>query len=890
LFRHVPDRADRLEREWDDEIQSHIAGRVEQLVARGLSPDEARREALRRFGDVDAARAVSAATATRRAARIRTRARLGDLRTMVGGLPQDLKLGLRALRAHPAFAVATIATLGLAISAAVTAFSFADAIFLRPLPAPSADRIVRVYLPRSDHRVTQVGEAGAGLLRARRDVFERVAAERCCWVKFVRERGSLDQRYAAFASSEFFPMLGVSPALGRFFLPSETSHDGGDPVAILSYSLWQRRFGADPHVLGEHILIATVDFTIVGVAPPGFVGVSAGQAPSEIWLPSTMKAAVGIGCTPALPCNDMDVLARLAPGVGVAKATAGLANLGAALSRVAVGDDSVRRPVVLRASGALVATQRQYSSLARLLGAIAGVLLLIACANLSGLLIVRGVSRAREVALRRSLGASRIRIVQQLLAESALLGVAGGALGLLLSTWSAKRLMAFFVTDSEGFETYFRIGLDARIVWFALGISLGATLLFGLLPALLGTRAQPSEVLKSGTPGSGRARARYELVTIQVALTSTLLCGAVLLSTSFDRLIHAQRFDADHVALFRVRPAAARYDAPRAEAYVHAVAQRVAALPGVENVAYARGVGFTWSGSPVEVGVGMAAGDSARRVEGHFVSSGFFNTLRIPVIEGREFDHRDAANTPLVAMLSASLAKQLSPGSDVLGRTLYARGKAFRVVGVVPDYRILMHGEPIPLAAFFAFEQNGLGEELDVRFAVRVHGDPAAALRTLRLAATSVDAGVPVAEEMTLAHQIDASYPQIRLGRAVLIAAGGLALLLSAIGLYGMIAFLVTRRTRDIGVRIALGAPPARVAREFAAGGMRAVVIGLAAGIGGAWMLGHLLEAWLVGVEAHDLTAFGIAAFAVVAAGAIACVVPARRAAGIDPAVALRAE
>src|SRR6185503_18094395 len=297
LFRHVPDRADRLEREWDDEIQSHIAGRVEQLVARGLSPDEARREALRRFGDVDAARAVSAATATRRAARIRTRARLGDLRTMVGGLPQDLKLGLRALRAHPAFAVATIATLGLAISAAVTAFSFADAIFLRPLPAPSADRIVRVYLPRSDHRVTQVGEAGAGLLRARRDVFERVAAERCCWVKFVRERGSLDQRYAAFASSEFFPMLGVSPALGRFFLPSETSHDGGDPVAILSYSLWQRRFGADPHVLGEHILIATVDFTIVGVAPPGFVGVSAGQAPSEIWLPSTMKAAVGIGCT-----------------------------------------------------------------------------------------------------------------------------------------------------------------------------------------------------------------------------------------------------------------------------------------------------------------------------------------------------------------------------------------------------------------------------------------------------------------------------------------------------------------------------------------------------------------------------------------------------------------
>ena len=890
LFRHVPDRADLLAREWDDEIQSHIAARAEQFAVRGMSIEEASREALRRFGDVEAARAHSTASAERRASNIRTRERLAAFRTLLGGLSQDAKLGVRGLRAHPAFAVATIATLGLAISAAVTAFSFADAMFLRPLPAPAADRLVHVYLPRGNGRVTQVGEAGANLLRARTDLFQRVASERCCWVKFVRERGALDQRFAGFASSDFFPMLGVAPALGRFFLPSETSDDGRDPVVVLGYSLWRQTFASDPRAIGEHILVGGRDFTIVGVAPPGFAGVSYGAAPADIWLPSTMIAAVGIRCEPAIPCDDMDVLARLAPGVSDARAAVGIQNLGAALSAVAVGDDSARRPIVMRASGALIQSQRAYSPLARLLGAIAAVLLLIACANLSGLLIVRGVSRGREIALRRSLGASRIRIVQQLLVESALLGVAGGALGLLLSVWTEHRLMTFFVTDSEGFETYFRVGLDPHIVWFALGISLAATLLFGLLPALIGTRAQPADVLKSGTPGSGRAHARYELVTVQVALTSALLCGAVLLSASFDHLIHAQQFDPDHVALFRVRPAAAQYPPARAQAYVHAVARRVAALPGVENVGYARGSGFVWGSSPADVGVGTAPADSAERAEAHFVSSAFFKTLRIPIIAGREFDRGDGAGTPLVAIVSASLTHTLSPSGDVVGRTLYARGKAFRVVGVVPDYQVRMHGEHVPPMVFFAFEQNALGDEADARFAVRVRGDPAAALSTLRLTAQSVDAGVPVAEFMTLAHQVDASYVQIRLGQTVLLATGALALFLSAIGLYGMIAFLVTRRTRDIGVRIALGAPPARVAGEFAADGMRALVAGLAIGIAGAWMLGHLLDAWLVGVPAHDAGAFAVAGGAVVIAGTIACVLPARRAAGIDPAVALRAE
>lgn len=890
LFRHVPDRPELLARELDDEIASHLAARADQLERLGMPPDEARAEALRRFGDLAVVRQQLAQSARRRGSIIRSHDRTEQVGAMIHGLSRDARLALRAIRLRPAFAIATIATLGLAIAAAVTAFSFVDAMFLRPLPAPAADRLVRVYLPRSDGRFALVGTAGVALLREQRDMFDRVAAENCCWVKFVRERGNLDQRYVEFASADFFPMLGLRPALGRFFRADETSAPGREAVAVLGYNLWQSVFGGDERVIGEHVEISGRDFTIVGVAPRGFQGIGVGSTPGEMWLPNTMAAAVGLGCAPAVPCDDSDVLARLAPGVTVARATAGLGRFGRTLSELSLGDDSLRKPMIVRATGALVATKRQYSPLARLLGAIAGLLLVIACANLSGLLVVRGMSRGREIALRLSLGASRVRIMQHLLVESGALAIAGGALGLALSIWTSRALMGFFITDSEGFENYFPVGLDARVLWFAIGISLLSTIAFGLLPAFLTARAEPADVLKSGSAASGRARARFELVAVQVALTSALLSGAVLLSRSFTHLLHAQRFDADHVALLRVRPAAAQYDSLRSERYVRAVAERLAGLPEVESVAFARGVGFTWGGSPVETSIGMAAGDTASHVQAHFVSPGFFSTLRIPVLEGREFTSADAPNAPLVAMVTESLAQMLSPASGIVGRTLYARGKPFRVVGIVPDYLVHMTGERVPPMAFFAFWQNGLGAEKDARFAVRVRGDPARALATLRSTAHEVDRYVPVAEVMTLATQMDASYPQIRLSQNVLLAAGGLALLLSAIGLYGVIAFLVTRRTRDIGLRIALGALPVRVAGQLIGRGMIAAAVGLSIGLGGAWMLSRLLASWLVGITPHDPAAFGIAGLLVGAASLVACAIPARRAARIDPVVALRVE
>jgi len=894
LFRHPPLRRAQLERELDDEIASHLAARAEQLERLGMAPADAHVEALRRFGDIATVYTHLSKTAMHRGKRMHARERSERIRTMTTGFSHDVRIAARTVRLHPTFAVAVVATLGLALAAAVTAFSFLDAMFLRPLPAPHAEQLVHVYLPRRDGRLTPVGSAGTAMLRDRRDLFESVAAEKCCWVKFVRERGSLEQRYAAFVSSEFFPMLGLTPRLGRFFAPEETSKPGTEPVVVIGYTLWQRVFAGDPHVIGEHIATSTPawhDFTIIGVAPEGFDGIGIGSMRSEIWLPTTMASSVGIGCTPAIPCDhDADALARLKAGVTIQRAEAGLANLAAELSRVAIGDDSVRHPVLVRASGASVDTQRQYSPLARLLGAIAALLLVIACANLSGLLIVRNAARSREIALRLALGAQRLRIARQLLVESVLLALLGGAVGVALSLWTSRELMSFFISDSEGFETYLHIGLDARILWFALGASLASTLIFGLLPAFVGMRAEPADVLKSGTARSGRTRARFELIAVQVALTSVLLSGAVLLARSVGHLLHAQRFDVEHVALFRVRPAAAQYDTLRSAQFVRAVAERVDALPGVEQVGFARSSGFTWGTSPVDVGVGTSVGDSAQRTDAHFVSPGFFATLSIAMRSGREFSTSDIGGAPLVAIIDEMLERKLFGSGDAIGKTLYAAGKVFRIVGVVPDYRVRVANESRSPMVFFAFWQNALGAERDARFAVRVHGDPSRLLGTIRETVRAIDGRVPVAEVMTLSHQVDARYPQIRLGQNVLLVSGGLALVLSAIGLYGMIAFVVTRRTRDIGLRIALGALPIRVAGQLVASGMRATATGVGAGLFAAWSLSHFLRTWLVGVAPHDTMAYAVAALAIIVTALVACAIPATRAAAIDPAVALRVE
>jgi len=869
-FRRLPDEEDEMR----EEMQFHVDMYTERCIATGMTPQQARHAAFIAFGG-----------AARWAEEGRDELRSGRLESIA----RDVRMAVRGLRSRPGFAVSTIATIGLGIAAAITVFAFVDSIFLRPLPVGSADRLVRVYLVGERGRPRGIGTAGAAVLRQHPNVFDAVAAEDPHNVKFVRVRGALGQRFVAFVSADFFPMLGLQPRIGRFFSAAEDSVPGRDAVAVISSSLWHSQFAADARVIGEHISVGGRDFTIIGVGPDGFEGVGVGEAPSQLWLPVHVMDAMGWGCSPR-PCADADILARLADGVSLNRAQAEIGTLGHTLSLATFGDDSTRRPIVVRARGVTQQEQRTFEPLARLLTAIAALLLLIACANLSGLLLARGVSRERDVALRRALGASRGRIVQQLLCESLLIGLSGGIVGLILSMWSVRGLMGFFTSDEEGFPHFFQLGVDMRIVAFAIVVSVGATLLFGVLPALTTARADAADLLKSGTGGSARGRARFGLVATQVALTATLLSGAALLSRSFMHLLHAQRFDAEHVALFRVRPAAVDYDPAHAQLYVRQVRDRIAALPDVEAVGFARGSGLLWSGTPWPAGVGTTPGDSSTIAEAHSISPNFFSTLRVAVLRGREFSEQDRPGAPLVAMVSDALARQFWGNGDAIGRDIFIHGRAFRVVGVVTDYRVQMPGDATPLMAFVPFWQSALAPEKDARFAVRVHGDPERALGLLSRTASAVDPNVPVAEVMTMSAQVDALTPQIHVGQVVLLGAAGLALFLSAIGLYGTIAFLVARRTREIGIRIALGANPRRVVWRFMQQGLIATSSGLLIGLVIARAGAHLLSNWLVGIPPGDFVAFAIAAGSVTGTALLACALPARRAAAVDPITALRAE
>lgn len=868
-------RGVRERREICEELQFHVDMQTAKHLAAGMSPEDARRAARLAFGGVDNWREAG---------------RDEIPGTALEDLWRDMRFAARSLRARPLFASSAILTLGLAIAASVTAFGFANALFLRPLHVPAADRLAHIYIEGTNGRQIRVGSASVAVLRQRRELFDDVAAEACCWVKFVRERGALRQRYTSYVSAEFFPMLGLVPHLGRFFAPDETRFPGRDPVAVISYAMWRSAFGMDRNVIGERVDIAGQTFRIIGVGPEGFDGTGLGDPPTQVWLPPTMMASIGLGCRTPVPCDDADAFVRLAPGVHLDRVRSAAAALAPALSRLSVGDDSARRITVVQASGAPIARQRLYAPLARLLGAIAGVLLLIAFSNLSGLLLARGVSREREIALRLSLGAGRWRIVRQLLSESALIAAAGGVAGSIISMWTVKALANVFTTDSEGFENMFAIGFDRRTFAFAAAISLVATIAFGLIPALTTASAEPADVLKNSSGGAPRARGRFGLIGFQVALTSALLCGAALLSRSFAHLLHAQRFDPTNVALVRVRPQAARYEPDHAQRYVRAVRDRLGTVPGVQSVAFARGAGFVWGESPSEAGVGLAPGDTSLRVETHFTSPNFFATLRIPIVAGRDFDESDVVGAPSVAVVSQPLAQRLWRGEQPLDRTVYAQGKPFRIVGVVPDYQVHMADYATPLMLFFPFWQNALGPEGDARFAIRVDGQASDMLPTLRRAAAEVDRGVPVAEVMTMSSQIDASFPEIHLGRSVLSAAAALALFLCGIGLYGTIAFVVARRTREIGIRLALGASARQVVLELLRQGARTAAIGLGSGMVAAFASSRFLSSWLVGVQPHDTIAFALSAGAVSLVSLAACALPARRAATIDPVRALRVE
>jgi len=869
---------DRQDADLDEELDFHVAQATERNVRRGMSPDDARRAALATLGG---------RTHWIEQTRDEQRSRLLE------DFARDVRYGTSTLRRNPGFAVSAVLTIALAITATTTVFSFVNTVYLRPLSVPDGQRLVRIYGADHPDFDRQLGFPAYEALRRRARSFDLVAAHYSTAPLYLTSRNESAEVLGAVVSADYFAMVGVRPVLGRFFGRDEDAVPDRDAVAVISYGLWQSRFGGDPGVIGEHVTINTRVFTIIGVAPPGFEGVTSGWI-NELWIP-TMMLHTGYRWCDALQrtCPITSVMARLAPDATLGSARAEMSVLTRTLLDATDPSDSIHTIAVTTATGVPTSQQRDYARLSTLLAAIAVVLMAVACANLSGLLLARGVARQRELALRCSLGAGRWRIARQLLAESVMIGALGSAVGVVVSFWTSRTLVDFFAADSEGYIHRLVVSFDWRVTAFCAAITILTVLLFGLLPAIRVSRVDPAEALKSGTGSPARSRARSVLVAGQMMLSLSLLVAAGLLTRSFARVMASGNLDSYHLAQLRLRPRLVGYAPDRAQEYVARAIDAIRRVPGVVDAVPVRGsiVRQATESAPVAL-PGEPAASSRTRPEVDYFDIGprYFATLGVSMVAGREFTARDTPEAPPVAMVNEALAQRLWSSVNVVGRTIILGGTPFQIVGVVRNYRAHRSDESPPASAYVAFWQNSFEPQIDARVAIRVQGDPAQMFTPIRRALEAVDVAVPVTEMITMDAQLRSTYTELRLGGAVLVVGAALALFLSAVGLYGVVSFVVARRAKEVGIRLAVGARPGEVVRLFVRQGLRPMWVGAALGLAASVGLAPLLSRWLFGIAPVDVPTIAGALVVVVVVAVIATYVPASRAARADPAVVFRTD
>lgn len=859
--------------ELDEELAFHVAQATQHNIDRGMRPQEARRAALVALGG---------RAQWTEAARDEQRSRWLD------DAARDLRYGWAALLRNPGFTAGGVLTIALAIAATTTVFNFVSAVYLRSLDVPEGPRLVHI---RDDVPATQSSHVGFPAflrLRERTRTLDAVVAHYSTAPLYVTARGESGEIPGAVVSAGYFGMLGLRPALGRFFAPSEDSVRDRDAVAVIGHGLWRTRFGAESGVIGEHLTINGRSFTIIGVAPPGFTGVLGGLV-NELWIPAMMLHVGYRYCDGfEFTCAVTGTMARLAPGTTLGEAQAELDGLYATL---VAGADTAFVPHRIVATPALgIRDQEQlgYRGLSQLLWAIALALFAVACANLGGLLLSRGMARRREFALRASLGAGRGRIVRQLLTESLLLGLVGGAAGIALTIVTSRALASFLVDGSRRIA----LPLDGSVLRFVAVATLVTVVLFGLFPALHVSKVDVAEALKAADTRP-RSRARQVLLAGQAVLAVVLLVAAGLLSRSFVRATAGGPLDPAHLAEMRLRPNLVGYPADRSNAYFREAIERIRATPGVVAASLNRwSISVRWTGGSLFASLPgePVPTDRSARVNYMEVGDGYFEMLHFPMLAGREFNRDDTPSTPHVALVNESLARRLWHSLDVLGRSVVLAGESFQVVGVVKDYRPSAFGEPPLPTAYVAFWQMRLVSRIDTRVGIRFSGDPGTSLVSVRRALASIDPSVPVVSVASMEELMRSSFAEVRLGGVVLLTSSALTLFLAAVGLYGVVSYLVTQRSREIAVRLAIGAKPREVVAMLVRQGVRPILIGGAIGLVLSLAAAPLLGRWLFGIAPTDPLTIG-GAFALVLLVAVAgSGLPAWRAAATDPAAAFRAD
>jgi predicted permease len=858
-------RSEALDRELDEELRFHLERQIDAYVASGLPPDEAARRARLMFGG-----------AAQIAEECRDARGIAAVETVV----QDLRYGLRTLRRAPVFSVTAILTIALSTAALATALTLGHTMLFRQLPVDRPDEIVVVSATRG--QPSPEGPVSYPDYVAFRDgarTLSGLAAHYPTAPLFVTVDGDSREINGAVVSANFFPLLGIQPALGRFFTPAEDQVPDRDRVAVVSHDLWRTAFASSPDALGRSVKINGVDFTVIGVAPAAFKGIKV--YPAEIFIPTMMLRVGYRWCDDSLSptCTILDMLGRLAPGRAPAEAAAELTTLMPASWRHAPkGENS--GIAVARAQGVTSAAAEK--QLAGILAGVAIVLLLVCCANLAGLLTAQGAARSREFTVRLSIGAGRARVVRQFMTESLLLSVTGGVGGVLLSRGFVSILAAlFYALDDEGHPLYYDFSLTPAIVVAGVAASVLAGCLFSAIPAIRIARTSAIDRLeKPWTAGPW-------LVGAQAAMAVALMAVAALLTTSARRVVNGTSFESSHVALMRLRPRLVKYTPERAQRFQREAVQRLAAVLGVESVSMV-GVGAVLGGGGAAVSLPGWTASQRVRVGYNEIGPRYFETLRAPLLGGREFDDHDSPASPRVAIVTATLARRLWTDRSPIGATITVGDTPHQVVGVVTDVQLQSRAETIRPFVYVPFWQNPA--QVDSRLCIRVAGDPAAMLPALAREVNRVDPDVPIAEIITLPIQMAGWVRPARISAAFVGYAAALATLLTAIGLYGTLAFAVSRRTKEIGIRMALGAARARVLALIVREGMIVVAAGVVAGLGLAAAGSRIVTHLLYGSASADWIFHAAAAVLVSLVGLLASLVPARRAAAVEPLVALRHE
>lgn len=862
-------------RDFEAELKEHLSLLTERYIQQGMTPEDAERVARRRFGN------TTLLQENRR-----------DIQTipLVEAFWRDLAYAIRMLRKNPGFSTAAVLTLALGIGANTTIFSICNAVLLKPLPYAEPDRIVMLWEQQRSGSLGTVAPANFVDWRAQSRSFSEVAALNPFSSFILGDQDEPARLAGAAVSSNFFSLLGVRFELGRNFFASE-DRPGWNHVAILSHRTWQRRFGARADIAGKRITLSDTGYTVVGVLPPDFqFGSKASDFQArnqfDVWVPMALNSEKLQRGT-----HPLRVFARLKPGIALPQAQADLNVIAANLARQYPEDNKDKGIIAVPLVEQITANVRR--ALLTLLSAV-GLVLLIACANVANLLLSRAAARRKEMAVRVALGAGRRRLAQQLLTESILLAILGGASGLILAIaamWALTRHLPADLSRASG------IAVDEQIIVFTGLISVLTGVVFGLGPLFQTQRVNANEALKQNerVAGGTQSRLRNSLVVGQIAITMVLLIGAGLMAKSFWALLHVSPgFRTEHILTARLSLPPSRYpDVRRIAAFERELLEKVRATPGVQSAgltAYLplsgtdNGWAFFIEGRPpLPVGVYNVA-------KYRPVSSGYFETIGIPLLRGRAFTTVDSEDAPWVVIINESMARAYWGKEDPVGRRLHFGSPVWRtVIGVVGD---VLHegldGEARP-EMYVPFEQAP-NKETGPTIVVRTGLDRAAAAAAVRSAVSAIDHTMPVDQIDTMEQVVSISVAQPRFRTVMLAAFSILALVMASIGIYGVMNYLVIQRTREFGIRLSVGATQRDVLRLVL--GRAAVLIGSGLGLGlaGAVVLARLIASLLYSVRPLDPLTFAAVPLLLSAVALTASYIPARRATRVDPMIALRYE